>query len=61
MPVWLRPVAEHQPITPMVETVRGLLMGTPTENSAWLAIAWFGGITLASYLAAVALFKRRTA
>ena len=60
MPGWLRPVAEHQPITPVVETVRGLLMGTPIGNSAWLAIAWFGGITLASYLAAVALFKRRT-
>ena len=61
MPAWLRPVAEHQPITPMIETVRGLLMGTPIGNSAWLAIAWFGGITLASFLAAVALFKRRTA
>jgi ABC-2 type transport system permease protein len=61
MPGWLRPVAEHQPITPVIETVRGLLMGTPIGDSAWLAIAWFGGITLASFLAAVALFKRRTA
>jgi ABC-2 type transport system permease protein len=61
MPGWLRPVAEHQPITPVIETVRGLLMGTPIGNSAVLAIAWFGGITLASFLAAVVLFKRRTA
>jgi ABC-2 type transport system permease protein len=61
MPGWLRPVAEHQPITPVIETVRGLLMGTPIGDSAWLAIAWFGGITVASFLAAVALFKRRTA
>ena len=60
LPGWLRPFAEHQPITPMVETVRGLLMGTPIGNSAGLALAWFGGITVVAYLAASALFKRRT-
>lgn len=60
LPGWLRPFAEHQPITPMVETVRGLLMGTPIGNSAGLAIAWFGGITIVAYLAALTLFKRRT-
>lgn len=60
LPDWLRPFAEHQPITPMVETVRGLLMGTPIGNSAGLALAWFGGITVVAYLAASALFKRRT-
>jgi ABC-2 type transport system permease protein len=60
MPGWLRPVAEHQPITPVIETVRGLLMGTPIGNSAVLAIVWFGAITLISFLAAMVLFKRRT-
>lgn len=60
LPGWLRPFAEHQPITPMVETVRGLLMGTPIGNSSGLALAWFGGITVVAYLAASALFKRRT-
>jgi ABC-2 type transport system permease protein len=60
MPAWLRPVAEHQPITPEVETVRGLLMGTPMGSSWWVAIAWFGGITVVSFLAAAVLFKRRT-
>jgi ABC-2 type transport system permease protein len=61
MPSWLRPVAEHQPITPVVETVRGLLMGTPIGSSWWQALAWFGGITVAAFLAATVLFKRRTA
>jgi ABC-2 type transport system permease protein len=60
MPAWLRPVAEHQPITPVIETVRGLLMGTPIGSSWWLALAWFGGITVASFLACALLFKRRT-
>jgi len=61
MPTVLHGFAEHQPITPVIETVRGLLLGTPIGNSAWLAIAWFGGILVASYVLATYLFKRRTA
>ena len=59
LPGWLRPFAEHQPITPVVETVRGLLMGTPIGDNGGLAVAWFGGITVVAYLTASALFKRR--
>lgn len=47
-------------MTPMIETVRGLLLGTPIGNSWWLALVWFGGITLIAYLVATWLFKRRT-
>ncbi|HEY6592780.1 MAG TPA: ABC transporter permease [Asanoa sp.] len=61
MPSWLRPIAEHQPITPAVETVRGLLMGTPIGSSWWQAVGWFGAITVAAFVAAAVLFKRRTA
>lgn len=60
MPGWLQGVAEHQPVTPVIETMRGLLTGTPIGNSALLAIVWFGGIALVGYLAAGVLFKRRT-
>ncbi|GIJ51169.1 transport permease protein [Virgisporangium aliadipatigenens] len=61
MPKALHAIADHQPITPMIETLRGLLRGAPIGNSAWLAIAWFGGILLVSYVGAGLLFKRRTA
>jgi ABC-2 type transport system permease protein len=60
MPSWLHPFAEHQPVTPMIESVRGLLMGTPIGNSWWLAVLWFGGIAVVAYVAATMLFKRRT-
>ncbi|MGW8481954.1 ABC transporter permease [Microbacterium sp. NPDC055903] len=40
MPDWLQPVAQHQPITPIVETIRGLLMGTPLEAEPWRAVGW---------------------
>jgi ABC-2 type transport system permease protein len=29
MPVWLQWFAQYQPFTPFIETVRGLLLGTP--------------------------------
>ncbi|WP_054813427.1 ABC transporter permease [Nocardia arizonensis] len=61
MPTWLRHFAEHQPVTPVIETVRGLLMGSSIGDSAIVAVAWCAGIALVGYLAAGALFARRTA
>jgi ABC-2 type transport system permease protein len=58
MPVGLRWFAEYQPFTPIIETLRGLLLGTPIGNSAILAVAWCAGITLAGYLWAKKLYNR---
>ena len=58
MPTALRWFAEYQPFTPIIETLRGLLMGTAIGNSAILAIAWCVGITLVCYLWARAAFNR---
>ncbi|NJC23261.1 ABC-2 type transport system permease protein [Arthrobacter pigmenti] len=40
MPAWLGVVAEYQPFTPFIETVRGLLMGTDIGNYGWQALLW---------------------
>ncbi|WP_240963455.1 ABC transporter permease [Antrihabitans stalactiti] len=61
MPTWLRSFAEHQPVTPVIETLRGLLMGTEIGNSAMLAVIWCDAIGLAGYLSASLIFKRKTA
>jgi ABC-2 type transport system permease protein len=58
MPAGLRWFAEYQPFTPVMETLRGLLMGTPIGDSAVLAVAWSAGIGLAGYLWAKRLFNR---
>ncbi len=58
MPTGLRWFAEYQPFTPVIETLRGLLMGTPIGNSAILAVAWSAGITLVGYLWAIKLYNR---
>jgi ABC-2 type transport system permease protein len=61
MPTGLRWFAEYQPFTPVTETLRGLLMGTPIGNNAIIAIAWCAGLTVLSYLWAKRLFNRRAA
>jgi ABC-2 type transport system permease protein len=58
MPTVLGWFAEHQPFTPFIETVRGLLMGTPMGNSALIAVAWCAAITVVCYLWAKRLFNR---
>jgi ABC-2 type transport system permease protein len=58
MPAAMRWFAENQPFTPIMETLRGLLMGTPIGNSGVLAVAWSVGIGLLSYLWAKRLFNR---
>jgi ABC-2 type transport system permease protein len=55
----VRQFAEYQPFTPIIETLRGLLNGTPSAGNAIAAIAWCVGIGLVGYLWALATFKKR--
>jgi ABC-2 type transport system permease protein len=61
MKAGLRAVAAHQPVTPVTETLRGLLLGTPVGSYGWQALAWCAGLLVVAYAAATALFRRRTA
>ncbi|MEO8973653.1 MAG: ABC transporter permease [Ktedonobacteraceae bacterium] len=58
MPVGIRWFAEYQPFTPVIDTLRGLLPGTPIGNSAVLAVAWCIGLALVGYLWARAVYNR---
>lgn len=58
LPAGLRWFAEYQPFTPVIETLRGLLMGTGAADSAPLALGWCAAIALASYLWAKRLYNR---
>jgi ABC-2 type transport system permease protein len=58
MPTGLRWFAEYQPFTPVIETVRGLLLGSAIGTSAVLAVAWCAAITLVGYLWARKLYNR---
>ncbi|MFK0204098.1 ABC transporter permease, partial [Streptomyces lavendulae] len=49
MPGWFQPIAEYQPFTPAIETLRGLLLGTDIGNNWWIALAWCLGLTALGY------------
>ncbi|MGW4378022.1 ABC transporter permease [Streptomyces albidoflavus] len=60
MPTWLHGFAEHQPVTPIIESLRALLLDEPVGSAPWTALAWCGGILLVAVAASNALFRRRT-
>ncbi|WP_327001084.1 ABC transporter permease [Dactylosporangium sp. NBC_01737] len=60
MPTALRWFAEYQPFTPLIETIRGLLMGTAIGNSAAIAVGWCVVIALGGYLWSRKLFNRES-
>lgn len=58
MPEPLRLFADNQPFTPIIETVRGLLLGGDVGSSGPIAVAWCVAITLVGYLWARRLYDR---
>ncbi|MDI3385071.1 ABC transporter permease [Streptomyces sp. B-S-A8] len=58
MPGWFQPVAEYQPFTPAIETLRGLLLGTEIGHNGWLTVAWSVGLAVLGYLWSTARFNR---
>ena len=55
----IRQFAEYQPFTPIIESLRGLLAGTPSGGYAAAALAWCVGIALVGYLWSRATFSKR--
>jgi ABC-2 type transport system permease protein len=67
MPGWLQPIAEHQPVTPMVNAVRGLAGGPQAEalldhTTAYyvaLSLIWAAAIVVVFGVVAAVRFSRR--
>ncbi|MET9887042.1 ABC transporter permease [Streptomyces sp. NPDC006430] len=57
MPGWFQPIAEYQPFTPAIETLRGLLLGTEIGHNGWLAIAWSLGLAVLGYFWSASKFN----
>ncbi|WP_380165860.1 ABC transporter permease [Jannaschia sp. R86511] len=60
MPTALRWFAENQPFTPVIETVRGLLLGTPLGWEPVIAVGWCVGFVVVGYVWSTALYERRS-
>ncbi|MFC0847748.1 ABC transporter permease [Streptomyces noboritoensis] len=57
MPGWFQPIAEYQPFTPAIETLRGLLLGTEIGNDGWIAVGWCVGLAVLGYVWSTARFN----
>ncbi|MFD3531835.1 ABC transporter permease [Streptomyces sp. NPDC058664] len=60
MPSWLHGFAEHQPVTPLIESMRGLLLDQPVGNSPWIALGWCAALFAVAVAATGFLFRLRT-
>ncbi|AXL89529.1 ABC transporter permease [Streptomyces sp. CB09001] len=58
MPGWFQPVAEYQPFTPAIETLRGLLLGSEIGHNGWLALVWCLALTVLGYVWSKSVFNR---
>lgn len=57
----IRLFAENQPMTPIIETVRSLLLGMPAGKNALISVLWCSVILFVSYIAAIKTYKHKTA
>jgi len=60
MSAGVRWFSEYQPFTPVIDTLRGLLLATSFDNSVVLAVAWCVVLALVGYLWARAVYNRNS-
>jgi ABC-2 type transport system permease protein len=60
MPDGLSWFADNQPFTPVIETIRGLLMGTPVGDSWLVAVAWCLGLSALGAVWSIRQYDRRS-
>lgn len=59
MPAPVAWFAEHQPVTPIVNTIRDLSAQQPVGAEIWVALGWCAGILIAAFVLAMAVYTRR--
>ncbi|MCR2818745.1 ABC transporter permease [Microbacterium sp. zg.Y1090] len=59
MPAPVAWFAEHQPVTPIVDTIRALLTAQPVGGDIWIALGWCTGILAVAFAVAMAILRRR--
>jgi ABC-2 type transport system permease protein len=61
MPGPVRWFAEHQPVTPIVGTLRHLFAAEPVGDDGLLAVAWCVGLLVGAYALAMTTYRRKIA
>ena len=61
MPGPVRAFAEHQPVTSVVNAIRGLFAEQPLGDDLWIALAWCVGMVVVAYLFAISVYRSKIA
>jgi len=59
LPAGIQWFAQHQPMTPIIDSLRALMLGMPTGNALPLALLWSLGIIMITFAIAVQIYKRK--
>ena len=59
LPTALRIFAQYQPMTAIVDAMRGLLMGSPVQSEIALAVVWCVGIIIVAFILALRIYKNK--
>jgi ABC-2 type transport system permease protein len=59
MPRGVRWFAEVQPMSPIIDTIRGFMLDLPANDSQWTALAWCVGIIIIAFVASMQVYKRK--
>jgi ABC-2 type transport system permease protein len=61
MPGPVRAFAENQPVTSVVNAIRGLFAEQPLGDDLWIALAWCVGLVVVAYLFAMSVYRSKIA
>jgi ABC-2 type transport system permease protein len=61
MPGPVQAFAEHQPVTSIVDAIRGLFADQPLGSDLWLALAWCVGLLVVAYGFAMSVYRTKIA
>ncbi|MEU7748683.1 ABC transporter permease [Nonomuraea sp. NPDC049158] len=59
MPGPVRVFAENQPVTSIVNAIRGLFTQQPVGTDIWIALGWCVGILVVAYFVAMSTYRRK--
>lgn len=59
LPGWLQAFVQVNPITPLVSTIRGLLVGGPVAHNLTVTLAWMAGLLVVFVPLALRAYARR--
>ena len=56
---FIKTFAELQPMTPIIDSIRALMLGMPADDSIWVALAWCVGTIIITFVCAAQFYKRK--